>query len=62
MTNDDEITEAAEEAVLAFVTRLPPLQREYAEEVTHTMAAELIRIRCEMTEIRRSLNRIAQKA
>jgi putative DNA primase/helicase len=34
MTNDDDVTEAAEAAVLAFTTRLPPLQREYLEEVT----------------------------
>jgi hypothetical protein len=61
MTNDDDVTEAAEAAVLAFITKLPPLQREYLEEISHTVAAELIRIRLEMTEIRRSLDRIATK-
>jgi hypothetical protein len=62
MTNDDDITEAADAAVLAFATTLPPVQREYADEVAQNIAAELIRIRFEMTEIRRSLNRIAAKA
>jgi hypothetical protein len=42
MTNDDDdVIEAAEAAVLAFVTRLPPLQREYMEEVIHTVLPNL---------------------